>query len=112
MQNKNRINFRRSLESDEIALFGNMYSHAQIVATFTTGKDGQQILKAKQAGAEFGVTFRLDVKQDDYGPLPTSAGLKILIHHHETPPLVSQLGFAVSPGTRTFAAIHKQRVKH
>ncbi|KAL9964417.1 hypothetical protein ACROYT_G028058 [Oculina patagonica] len=39
-----------------------------------------------------------------------NSGLKILIHQQGTPPMVSQLGFAVSPGTSTFAAIRKQRV--
>ena len=39
------------------------------------------------------------------------AGLKILIHHHETPPMVEELGFAVEPGTSTFVAVGKEKVR-
>ena len=53
----------------------------------------------------------IDVHQYDYSAIGYRAGLRVLIHHHETPPLVSQLGFAVGPGTSTFAAINKQRVR-
>ncbi|KAJ7349566.1 Acid-sensing ion channel 2 [Desmophyllum pertusum] len=78
--------------------------------TVDTSKGGQQILKVKQAGTDFGLHLILDVQQHDYVALGYRAGLKILIHHPETPPVVSQLGFAVGPGTSTYSAIHKQRV--
>ncbi|KAL9964423.1 hypothetical protein ACROYT_G028064 [Oculina patagonica] len=79
--------------------------------TFNSGKNGERILKVKQAGSTFGLTLSLNVQQKEYyGVMATSAGLKILIHHQDTPPMVSQLGFAVGPGTSTFAAIRKQRV--
>ena len=91
-----------------------MYVARFIFTTFLLylGKGGQPILKVKQAGTDFGLHLILDVQQYDYGALGFRAGLKVLIHHHETPPLVSQLGFAVGPGTSTFAAVHKQRVRH
>ncbi|KAL9964424.1 hypothetical protein ACROYT_G028066 [Oculina patagonica] len=79
--------------------------------TFNSGKDGEPILKVKQAGSIFGLILSLNVQQKEYyGVMSYSAGLKILIHHQDTPPMVSQLGFAVGPGTSTFAAIRKQRV--
>ncbi|KAL9964428.1 hypothetical protein ACROYT_G028070 [Oculina patagonica] len=78
--------------------------------TFNSGKDGQPILKVQQAGTDSGLHLILDVQQYDYGATGFRAGLKILIHHQETPPIVSQLGFAVGPGTSTYAAIHEQRV--
>ena len=54
----------------------------------------------------------LSIEQGDYYGLVTRrAGLKVLIHHHETPPMVDELGFAVGPGTSTFAAIRKQMVR-
>ena len=65
----------------------------------------------KQAGTNFGLHLVIDVHQYDYSAIGYRAGLRVLIHHHETPPLVSQLGFAVGPGTSTFAAINKQRVR-
>ena len=75
------------------------------------GKDGQTILKIKEAGSNFGLHLILNVQQQEYFGLQSYlAGLRILIHHQQTLPLVSQLGFAVGPGTSTFAAIRKQRV--
>lgn len=66
----------------------------------------------KQAGSNFGLSLSLNVQQQQYyGVMSYSAGLKILIHHQGTPPMVSQLGFAVGPGTSTFAAVQKQRVR-
>ena len=67
----------------------------------------------KQAGSPFGLSLTLNVDQNEYyGAVTSVAGLKILIHHQGTPPMVSQLGFAVGPGTSTFAAIRKQRVRN
>lgn len=86
-------------------------SHRYAKLSPCLGKDGQHILKVKQAGTDFGLHLVLDVRQYDYVAIGYRAGLRVLIHHHETPPLVSQLGFAVGPGTSTFAAINKQRVR-
>ncbi|RMX43030.1 hypothetical protein pdam_00001790 [Pocillopora damicornis] len=77
--------------------------------TFNSGKDGQPILRVRQAGSDFALHLMLDVQQWDYGALGSRAGLMVFIHDHETPPLVAQLGFAVGPGTSTFAAINKQK---
>ena len=53
----------------------------------------------------------MDIEQDEYvGSLTPQAGLKVLIHDQNTPPLVETFGFAVSPGTSTFAAIRKHKV--
>ena len=54
----------------------------------------------------------LNIEQHEYfGLMTLLAGLKVLIHHHQTPPLVSQLGFSVGPGTSTFAAVRKEQVR-
>ena len=67
----------------------------------------------KQAGSTFGLLITLNVhRQEYYGVTSSETGFKILIHHQGTPPMVSQLGFAVGPGTSTFAAIRKQRVRN
>lgn len=64
------------------------------------------------AGDKFGLRLMLSIQQGDYYGLVTKrAGLKVLIHHHETPPMVDELGFAVGPGKSTFAAIRKQTVR-
>jgi len=67
----------------------------------------------RQAGSAFGLQVTLNVhRQEYYGVTSSQTGFKILIHHQGTPPMVSQLGFAVGPGTSTFAAIRKQRVRN
>ena len=54
----------------------------------------------------------LDIQQYDYYGLVTKqAGLKVLIHHHETPPMVEELGFAVGSGTSTFAAVRIEQYR-
>jgi len=77
-----------------------------------SGQDGRQILKVNNAGAKFGLRLVLDIQQYDYYGLVTKrAGLKVLIHHQETPPMVEELGFAVGPGTSTFAAVRRGKVR-
>ena len=61
----------------------------------------------------FGLRLVLNVEQYEYYGLATKrAGLKVLIHDQETPPMVEQLGFSVGPGTSTFAAISKTVVRY
>ncbi len=43
--------------------------------------------------------------------MTSQAGLKVLIHHQQTPPMVEELGFSLSPGTSTLAAIRKEKVQ-
>ena len=75
------------------------------------GKSGQDILRVKDAGAKFGLSLMLSIEQSEYfGLMTLLAGIKVLIHHHETPPMVAQLGFSVAPGTSTFAAVRKEEV--
>ena len=65
----------------------------------------------KQGGSNRGLHLILNVGQDEYyGTTSYVAGLKVLVHDQQTLPLVSQLGFAVSPGTSTFVAIKKIQV--
>ena len=78
---------------------------------FFPGRDGQPILRVKQGGSNRGLHLILNVGQEEYyGTASYAAGLKVLVHDQQTLPLVSQLGFAVSPGTSTFAALKKLRV--
>ena len=79
----------------------------------SSGQDGSQILKVNKVGADSGLRVMLNIEHHDYFSLHArQAGLKVLIHHHETPPIVDQLGFAVGPGTSTFAAIKKEKVRN
>lgn len=80
--------------------------------SFFSGKDGRQVLKVNHAGAKFGLNLKLNIQQFDYFRSWTSqAGLKVLIHHHDTPPTVEELGFSLAPGTSTLAAIRKEKVR-
>ncbi|XP_020604891.1 acid-sensing ion channel 1-like [Orbicella faveolata] len=79
--------------------------------TFNSGKEGRDILRVRNAGSKFGLNLVLDVQQDEYVSLVADqAGFMVLIHDQETPPMVEELGFAVGPGTTTFAALSKQKV--
>ena len=89
-------------------LFCNFFGHFFI---FFPGRDGQRIVRVKQGGSNRGLHLLLNVRQEEYyGTASYAAGLKVLVHDQQTLPLVSQLGFAVSPGTSTFAALKKLRV--
>ena len=53
----------------------------------------------------------LNIEQNEYfGALTYLAGLKVLVHDQDTPPLVETLGFAVSPGVSTFVATRIKKV--
>ncbi|XP_022779224.1 acid-sensing ion channel 4-like [Stylophora pistillata] len=54
-------------------------------------KDGNPILRVRQPGTDFALHLVLDVQQWDYGPLASRAGLLVLIHDHEIPPLTINL---------------------
>ena len=83
----------------------------RITVFHLSGKDGQQVLRVNHAGAKFGLNLKLDVQQFDYyGEATSKAGLKVLIHHQQTPPMVEELGFSLAPGTSTLAAIVKDKV--
>ena len=97
----------RKFEECLVSLFIRM-----LLTFLLSGQDGRQILKVNNAGATFGLRLVLDIQQYDYYGLVTKrAGLKVLIHHHETPPMVEELGFAVGPGTSTFAAVRRGKVR-
>lgn len=48
----------------------------------------------------------LNVEQYEYMPGPQEgAGVKVLFHDHDEPPLVQELGIAVPPGAHASAAL-------
>ena len=94
------------------AVICNLYTHLSFIYLLTLpGKQGPDTLKVRNAGSKFGLNLVLDVQQDEYvNLLADQAGFMVLIHDQETPPMVEELGFAVGPGTTTFAAFKKQKV--
>lgn len=82
--------------------------------TFTNGQGTSGVLTASQPGSRFGLALRLVVQSDEYILMPThefSVGWKILIHDQKELPLVADYGFALSPGTNTFVALMKRKVR-
>jgi len=87
------------------------FTHYIIYLLKSPGMEGRDILRVKNAGSKFGLNLVLDVQQDEYTTFfADQAGFMVLIHDQETPPMVEELGFAVGPGTSTFAAFSKQKV--
>lgn len=75
---------------------------------------GSGELTSSQPGSGYGLSLRLIVQSDEYMLIPTqehSVGWKILIHDQEELPLVGDYGFALSPGTHTFVALMKRKVR-
>ena len=73
------------------------------------------LFTASLPGSGFGLGLRLVVQSDEYLLMPTqefSVGIKLLIHDQEELPLVSNYGFAISPGRHTFVALMKQKVRN
>ena len=74
------------------------------------GKESE-ILRVNSAGDSFGLKLTMSVEQEEYlGHDTPSAGLKMRVHNQDELPFVSNLGFALMPGSHVFAAISKTRV--
>nr|XP_006815422.1 PREDICTED: acid-sensing ion channel 3-like [Saccoglossus kowalevskii] len=79
--------------------------------TFNSGLEGTAPLRVDNTGARYGLTLYVDIEQGEYGRGPReSAGLKIAIHNQRDIPLVSDLGFAVSPGTHTLIGLRMTKI--
>ena len=69
--------------------------------------------RIQNPGEDSGLKLELNTQQDQYyGQESTIAGFKIHIHGQNEPPLVKENGFAVMPGTCTFVAVTKTKVRY
>lgn len=81
--------------------------------TFNSGLEGHPLLENSQIpGPLQGLRLKLNVEEEDHvtdfgAPM---AGFKILIHNQKDYPLIAEFGFAVQPGTHTFAAVSVTKV--
>ncbi|XP_033108983.1 acid-sensing ion channel 2-like [Anneissia japonica] len=79
--------------------YGNCY-------TFNSG-EGDTILEVKQPGAGNGLQMMIDIQQDEYTETMVGnieAGLKILVHDQDEPPLIESKGISIPPGFHAFAS--------
>ena len=67
---------------------------------FTFNWDGSK--KVKRTGADYGASFVIDINQSEYAPTQESAGIKVMLHHHEEPPLIKEYGLAIPPGSEAY----------
>lgn len=80
--------------------------------TFNSGDQGHERLKTFIPGPTNGLRLRLNVEEKDHvgDVTATMAGFKVSIQHQDEYPAVEEFGFALEPGTHTFAAIRAYEV--
>ena len=85
--------------------------------TFNGGKKIEP-LKTLKGGMDNGLELMLDVQSNEYMPVwektdetATEMGFKIQIHEQNEPPLITELGFAISPGSQTLVTTKEQQIK-
>ena len=59
---------------------------------------------------DFGLTLDININQDQYPEIVTTAGVKIMFHNHYEPPLIDEYGMALTPGTENFVSLSYERV--
>ncbi|XP_064643519.1 acid-sensing ion channel 1A-like isoform X2 [Lineus longissimus] len=63
------------------------------------------------SGSDYGLRIRASIQHGEYSHgVSTSAGLKVLIHAPDDMPLVREFGFAIQPGSETFAAVKQHQM--
>ncbi|KAL5011457.1 hypothetical protein ScPMuIL_010008 [Solemya velum] len=68
-------------------------------------------LETVHTGGSDGLIVQMDARQGDYFIGDSgAAGFKVLVHEPFQEPMVSKLGFAVSPGKSTFVAVKKTKL--
>ena len=67
---------------------------------FTFNSDGNK--KVKRTGTNFGATFTININQSEYADTQESAGIKVMLHHFQEPPLIKEFGLAIAPGSEAF----------
>ena len=69
--------------------------------------------RIQNSGEHSGLHMVLNAQQEQYyGSYSTIAGFKVHVHNKNEPPLVEENGFAVMPGTCTFVAVTKTKVRY
>ncbi|XP_022086795.1 acid-sensing ion channel 1C-like [Acanthaster planci] len=104
--------WRGKTNSCSAANFSHVFTSFGNCWTFNSGSDGGPLLKEIQAGAGNGLRVQIDIQQNEYTePLSGNreAGLKVLVHDQQTPPMMDSQGFAIQPGVHAFVATRRQQ---
>ncbi|XP_071950423.1 acid-sensing ion channel 1-like [Antedon mediterranea] len=86
--------------------YGNCY-------TFNSGESDNAILKVKQPGAGNGLQIMINILQDEYTETKDGnieAGLKVLVHDQNEPPLIESKGISIPPGYHAFTSTKRIQV--
>ncbi|XP_071951626.1 acid-sensing ion channel 2-like [Antedon mediterranea] len=93
--------------------FTHLYTSYGNCYTFNSGLYWD-ILKVRQPGSGNALQIMIDIQQDEYTEKPEGnleAGLKVLVHSQDEPPLVESKGFGVPPGVHAFVSTRKVKVE-
>ncbi|XP_071509964.1 acid-sensing ion channel 1C-like [Diadema antillarum] len=84
--------------------------------TFNTGTNGVEPLKIDTSGKTYGLGLILDAQQWDYYYSSdfhrVSSGFQVMVYDRNEVPLVSELGFAVGPGTENLVGLEIREVNN
>ena len=84
--------------------------------TFNSGREpGNPSLKSVVPGPTNGLRLKLNLEEEDHVSNDHSpeTGFKVLVHDQNDYPMIEESeGFALQPGTHTFAALRETRVSH
>ncbi|XP_071941021.1 acid-sensing ion channel 5-like [Antedon mediterranea] len=89
--------------------YGNCY-------TFNSGESDNEILKVKQPGAGNGLQIMINILQrnmDEYTETKDGnieAGLRVLVHDQNEPPLIESKGVSIPPGYHAFTSTKRIKV--
>jgi len=81
--------------------------------TFNSGDTGHPKLNSSIPGPYNGLKLRLNLESEDHVSElnSTMSGFKISLQHQNDYPLVEEFGFALQPGTHTYAAVRMKKVR-
>lgn len=82
--------------------------------TFNPGKERYPKLKSVVSGPTNGLRLRLNLEEKEHvsNDYSMESGFKVLVHdQNEYPKIEESEGFALQPGTHTFAALREKRVR-
>ena len=80
--------------------------------TFNSGSLGLPLLKSQGIGTRYGLSLTLNIEQDEYleWPVGLDAGVKVMVHSQDHPPVPDDGGIAIAPGRNMLVGIRERNV--